>query len=972
MESTAKSNCSDITFNKRRWWAYLVTSVGLYLLGLGLSSLILGLNRIILRRRERSQPASRNSNEPHTANTFRDFFRQMLLGDSLPSKIYIGTNLICNMIYLCLGIIRTYYPACAEGSFDFGMYPQYIIEMIVGIELVIYAIVRYIASRNIVMYWFSPYTLVDVFTLPSVFLSAAMSIDWIGLRLLRFIWLTQIITVLRFFPFISHDAMNIISLLVYFLILWLASSGIVQLVETEGDPWKYFQNGSGRSFFIYAYVIMATVSTVGYGDVVPITVSGRIFITFFIIVGLAFFAAMLPRLADITSGYYARSQYSYFDTARVPRHVIVCGHITAITAEDFLKDFLHPDRGDSKTHILFLHPGKPNVKLQDVLRLNYTRVQYLDGSALNCYDLQKAKIKESKAIFILANKHTFYPTEEDNSNLFRLVSIKNTTVDVPVIIQLLHSFSKKQVFNIEGWSRFTDVAICLNELKLGLLSRSCLCPGFSTLIANLFYTSDFPAHQVSFDEASDESDVWKGMYIKGASKEIYSSPFSSYFYHKSFHQAAHTCYNVFSLLLIAIESNGKLYVNPSIDVYPEMYIDENTHGYFIAENQDQVRVVESYNGSNSTSAIIRNSFRIRKSPKRSTVSGGKSASTSRSGTVYSNHGRQDNHENIELIRTFSIEASDEDSSDDFSDSREGMRFHIYVSEPSRLEKAILNPDIAFEPTRARPNVDIKDHIILCLFADENSPLLGLHSFLKPLRSTKLPPELVKPVVIVSNKAFVEKEWAIIRNIPQVYVVVGNPLMWKNLTSAKVSKSSVCVMLTVPVGSMDYEQGIIDKEAILCTLSIKNAKRCNKCHNNVQIITDLHQETNVQFLDFSDEDEPDERIYKAQPFACGEAFSASMFDSVTSSAFHSPGIMQLLESLIHVSQSNSLCRAIPIANSGFCNKTFVKFYNAQLRNNSICLGISRSLSQESSQQYIITSPDPNLVLREGDFAFVITE
>jgi len=197
----------------------------------------------------------------------------------------------------------------------------------------------------------------------------------------------------------------------------------------------------------------------------------------------------------------------------------------------------------------------------------------------------------------------------------------------------------------------------------------------------------------------------------------------------------------------------------------------------------------------------------------------------------------------------------------------------------------------------------------------------------------------------------------------MYVVVGNPLRWKNLASATVLKSSVCVVLSVPAGCIDYKQGgIIDKEAILCTLSLRNAKKSHKFYSNVQIITDLHQESNVQFLDFSDEDKPDERIYKAQLFSCGEAFSASMFDSVTSSAFYSPGIMQLLESL----ETNFLCQAIPIIDSGF-------FYNAQLRNNSICLGISRTLSHSIfSQKIIITSPEPNLILRDGDLAFVIKE
>ena len=36
-----------------------------------------------------------------------------------------------------------------------------------------------------------------------------------------------------------------------------------------------------------------------------------------------------------------------------------------------------------------------------------------------------------------------------------------------------------------------DEVICINELKLGLLGKSCLCPGFSTMVANLIMMSSF-------------------------------------------------------------------------------------------------------------------------------------------------------------------------------------------------------------------------------------------------------------------------------------------------------------------------------------------------------------------------------------------------------------------------------------------------------------------------------------------------
>lgn len=156
------------------------------------------------------------------------------------------------------------------------------------------------------------------------------------------------------------------------------------------------------------------------------------------------------------------------------------------------------------------------------------------------------------------------------------------------------------------------------------------------------------------------------------------------------------------------------------------------------------------------------------------------------------------------------------------------------------------------------------------------------------------------------------------------------------------------------------------------LASRTLKKLEKCKPEIQIITDLIQESNVQFLDIGDEDKPDKRIYETQLFACGEAFSASMFDSVTSSVFHTPGILKLVESLVYPSGKTSIVKTIPIANTNFSNKNFVDFYESQLDENSMCLGLFRELHDNSTQRFVITSPNPLLPLKESDIAFVITE
>ena len=47
------------------------------------------------------------------------------------------------------------------------------------------------------------------------------------------------------------------------------------------------------------------------------------------------------------------------------------------------------------------------------------------------------------------------------------------------------------------------------------------------------------------------------------------------------------------------------------------------------------------------------------------------------------------------------------------------------------------------------------------------------------------------------------------------------------------------------------------------------------------ITELVNDSNVQFLDQDDDDDQDTELYLTQPFACGTAFAVSVLDSLMS-------------------------------------------------------------------------------------------
>lgn len=67
--------------------------------------------------------------------------------------------------------------------------------------------------------------------------------------------------------------------------------------------------------------------------------------------------------------------------------------------------------------------------------------------------------------------------------------------------------------------------------------------------------------------------------------------------------------------------------------------------------------------------------------------------------------------------------------------------------------------------------------------------------------------------------------------------------------------------------------------------------------SVPLITELVNDTNVQFLDQDDDDDPDTELYLTQPFACGTAFAVSVLDSLMSTTYFNANALTLIRSLV---------------------------------------------------------------------------
>ena len=412
--------------------------------------------------------------------------KELALGEHTVANVIIAASLVVNAAYFGLYWRRTHFLS----EICLHQYsPEWEIEVVFTVYFFLYFCLRMYGGYNRREFWFNMKTMIDIITIPHIFISISLNRDWLGLRFLRIVWFNHVIDLLKQLPiFKSQRWIDILSLLFRFLTFWVASAAAIHLLEVTGDPWHDFENRRCEfSFGTYLYFLIVTITTVGYGDISPETDAGRIFVSLLIIAGIILVAYATPTISELLESY---SQYSgSYTEVTDAKHVVVSGYITAESVKYFLSDFLHPDRKDDYTKVLLLNPKEPDHDLKTIIRRYFRRVKYYKGSVLNNRDLVRVKVKTASAFVILSPNYCLNPESEDESNLMRVVSIKNTRNEAKIIVQMLQLHSLRQVVRIPSWHPSVDTAICKSELKLGLMAQNCLCPGISTLLSSLMYTT---------------------------------------------------------------------------------------------------------------------------------------------------------------------------------------------------------------------------------------------------------------------------------------------------------------------------------------------------------------------------------------------------------------------------------------------------------------------------------------------------
>ncbi|XP_018347558.1 PREDICTED: calcium-activated potassium channel slowpoke isoform X9 [Trachymyrmex septentrionalis] len=1118
---------------ERKWWCFLLSSIFTFLAGLLIVLLWRAFAFLCCRKEPELSPNDPKQKEQKSARQGKEFEGTFMTeakdwaGELISGQTTTGRILVVLVFILSIASLIIYFidassevvERCQKWSNNITQQ----IDLAFNIFFMVYFFIRFIAASDKLWFMLEMYSFVDYFTIPPSFVSIYLDRTWIGLRFLRALRLMTVPDILQYLNILkTSSSIRLAQLVSIFISVWLTAAGIIHLLENSGDPFD-FSNPQQLSYWTCVYFLIVTMSTVGYGDVYCQTVLGRTFLVFFLLVGLAIFASSIPEIIELVG---SRSKYSgEYKREHGKRHIVVCGHITYESVSHFLKDFLHEDREDVDVEVVFLHRKPPDLELEGLFKRHFTTVEFFQGTIMNPIDLQRVKVHEADACLVLANKYCQDPDAEDAANIMRVISIKNYSDDIRVIIQLMQYHNKAYLLNIPSWDwKQGDDVICLAELKLGFIAQSCLAPGFSTMMANLFAMRSF--------KTSPDMQDWQNDYLRGTGMEMYTETLSPTFIGMPFAKATELCFTKLKLLLLAIEIKGEGGSDSKISINPRgAKIAANTQGFFIAQSADEVKRAWFYckachedikdetlikkckcknlgqqqrswgrdlvatfrkgvravqmvgrandhhppptftppelpkmvhvrgeisrerddpnamrNHRNSIGMTMINSTKqvnkVKPNVNRATNDSLSSPNQpynqrSQEESAYAGYhlayevkklmptSRASGGTNVNNNGGLQVGIAD-DQAKDFDFEKTEMKYDstgMFHWSPSRnLEDCILDRNQAAMTV-------LNGHVVVCLFADPDSPLIGLRNLVMPLRASNFHYHELKHVVIVGSVDYIRREWKMLQNLPKISVLNGSPLSRADLRAVNVNLCDMCCILSAKVPSND-DPTLADKEAILASLNIKAMtfddtigvlsqvgspivlqRRGSVYGANVPMITELVNDSNVQFLDQDDDDDPDTELYLTQPFACGTAFAVSVLDSLMSTTYFNQNALTLIRSLITGGATPELelilaegaglrggySTADSLANRDRCRVGQIALYDGPLAQygeggkygdlfvaalksyGMLCIGLYRyrfrdtsSSCDASSKRYVITNPPDDFTLLPTDQVFVLMQ
>lgn len=249
--------------------------------------------------------------------------------------------------------------------------------------------------------------------------------------------------------------------------------------------YAFEQNNNGNTFsnifdsFWFAFV---TLSTTGYGDIVPVTVGGRLIAIISVFLGIVLTSVLSGRLASLFVEERSKSRRGLMKLRKINNHLIICGWKKNMAA--ILNDILNVSNFNSEDIVII-----SNIKTEDVDDLRQqnqlAKLNFIRGDFSIQANLERAQVVAARKVMIFADTQISNITEIDAKTVMTALTVKSISRDTYVCAELLDK-------NYEGYLKQTncDEIIYPRQINQKVVACSTATNGLSKIFNALLGGAD--------------------------------------------------------------------------------------------------------------------------------------------------------------------------------------------------------------------------------------------------------------------------------------------------------------------------------------------------------------------------------------------------------------------------------------------------------------------------------------------------
>lgn len=238
----------------------------------------------------------------------------------------------------------------------------------------------------------------------------------------------------RFCEFFTSTAslLGIITFLVLIIIML-----VIFISEQE-------TNSKINTLFDAFWYTLVTITTVGYGDITPDSVPGRIAAMVLLVAGVAIFGALSGKFASFLFDRQQKRDKGLLNMAKMKNHFLICGWKPNF--ERILAGILNANQEVPNEKIVILNNASQSEIDRIKADIRFKGINYLHGDFTDEDTLLKAQIKTADRALILTDlSENFSSLENDSRAVLAVITMKNLNPRIYCVAEIADSKFEKHL-----------------------------------------------------------------------------------------------------------------------------------------------------------------------------------------------------------------------------------------------------------------------------------------------------------------------------------------------------------------------------------------------------------------------------------------------------------------------------------------------------------------------------------------------